>query len=96
MDKWDHRFMEVARLVATWASCYQADRKIGAVIVQEQAHHDHRLQRRARGRKNLRGAGRMHAQKAAASQSGTRHELLLRHPRGAERHHSGGEAGRVH
>ena len=33
MDKWDHRFMEVARLVATWASCFQPDRKIGAVIV---------------------------------------------------------------
>ena len=33
MDKWDKRFMEVASLIATWASCYQADRKIGAVIV---------------------------------------------------------------
>ena len=33
MDKWDERFMQTARLVATWASCYQADRKIGAVIV---------------------------------------------------------------
>ncbi len=26
--------MEVARLVGTWASCYQPERKIGAVIVQ--------------------------------------------------------------
>ena len=33
MDKWDKRFMEVASLIATWASCYQAERKIGAVIV---------------------------------------------------------------
>lgn len=33
-SKWDTRFMEVARLVGTWASCYQAERKIGAVIVQ--------------------------------------------------------------
>lgn len=33
MDKWDERFMQTARLVATWASCYQAERKIGAVIV---------------------------------------------------------------
>ncbi len=32
--KWDKRFMEVARLVGTWASCYQPERKIGAVIVQ--------------------------------------------------------------
>ena len=35
MDKWDKRFMEVAKLVSSWASCYQADRKIGAVIVKE-------------------------------------------------------------
>jgi len=35
MDKWDKRFMEVANLVSTWASCYQQDRKIGAVIVKE-------------------------------------------------------------
>ena len=32
-DKWDHRFMEMARLVATWASCNR--RKIGAVIVKD-------------------------------------------------------------
>lgn len=34
-DKWDHRFMEMATLVSTWASCYQKDRKIGAVIVKD-------------------------------------------------------------
>jgi dCMP deaminase len=33
MDKWDVRFMEVAGLISSWASCYQSDRKIGAVIV---------------------------------------------------------------
>ena len=33
MDKWDQRFMEMADLVSTWASCYQPNRKIGAVIV---------------------------------------------------------------
>ena len=33
MDKWDKRFMETARLVAPWASCYQTERQIGAVIV---------------------------------------------------------------
>lgn len=32
-DKWDKRFIEMARLVSTWASCYKQDRKIGAVIV---------------------------------------------------------------
>ena len=34
-DKWDHRFMEMAWLVSSWASCYQQDRKIGAVIVKD-------------------------------------------------------------
>ena len=33
MDKWDARFMELAGVIANWASCYKADRKIGAVIV---------------------------------------------------------------
>ena len=32
-DKWDKRFMEMARVIAGWASCYQENRKIGAVIV---------------------------------------------------------------
>ena len=35
MDKWDRRFMEMARLVATWSSCFQDNRKIGAVVVRE-------------------------------------------------------------
>ena len=34
-DKWDKRFMEMAQLVSSWASCYQAERKIGAVIVKD-------------------------------------------------------------
>ncbi len=33
MDKWDRRFMEMAGLVATWSSCFQENRQIGAVIV---------------------------------------------------------------
>ncbi len=32
MDKWDKRFMEVARLVSSWSSCYQENRQVGAVI----------------------------------------------------------------
>jgi len=35
VDKWDKRFMEMAQVIATWASCYQAERKIGAVIVKD-------------------------------------------------------------
>ncbi len=34
-DKWDKRFMEMANLVSSWASCYQPNRKIGAVIVKD-------------------------------------------------------------
>ena len=33
MDKWDQRFMELAGVIAQWASCYKQNRKIGAVIV---------------------------------------------------------------
>ncbi len=32
MDKWDIRFMEIAHTVATWSSCFQPNRQIGAVI----------------------------------------------------------------
>lgn len=33
MDKWDARFMQIAGVIAGWASCFQIERKIGAVIV---------------------------------------------------------------
>ena len=32
-SKWDDRFMEMAYLIASWASCYKENRKIGCVIV---------------------------------------------------------------
>ena len=32
-NKWDKRFMEMAYVISSWASCYQPNRKIGAVIV---------------------------------------------------------------
>ncbi|MHC1786685.1 MAG: cytidine/deoxycytidylate deaminase family protein [Christensenellales bacterium] len=35
MDKWDFRFMQMARLVAGWSSCFQPGRAIGAVIVKD-------------------------------------------------------------
>lgn len=35
MNKWDQRFMEMAYQIGSWASCYQANRKIGAVIVKD-------------------------------------------------------------
>ncbi|MDR2514139.1 MAG: cytidine/deoxycytidylate deaminase family protein [Christensenellaceae bacterium] len=34
-DKWDRRFVEMARTIAGWASCFKQDRKMGAVIVRD-------------------------------------------------------------
>lgn len=34
-NKWDHRFMELAKTIGTWSSCYQHNRQIGAVIVRD-------------------------------------------------------------
>lgn len=33
MDKWDKRFVDLTKTIATWSSCYQDNRQIGAVIV---------------------------------------------------------------
>ena len=33
MDKWDDRFTQMARLVATWSSCFKDNRQVGAIIV---------------------------------------------------------------
>ena len=33
--KWDRRFMEMAKLVSSWSSCYKNDRKVGAVTVRD-------------------------------------------------------------
>lgn len=35
MDKWDKRFMKMARLIAEWSSCNREGRSIGAVIVKD-------------------------------------------------------------
>ena len=35
MDKWDNRFMEMARVVSGWTSCFAPGRAIGAVIVKD-------------------------------------------------------------
>lgn len=35
MDKWDKRFMNLAKTVADWSSCYKVDRHVGAVIVKD-------------------------------------------------------------
>ena len=35
MDKWDDRFMKMAKLISEWSSCYRAGRSVGAVIVKD-------------------------------------------------------------
>lgn len=35
MDKWDKRFLELTHTVAGWSSCFQPNRKIGAIIVRD-------------------------------------------------------------
>ncbi len=35
MDKWDVRMMDMANLVSSWASCFQSNRKVGAVIARD-------------------------------------------------------------
>lgn len=35
MDKWDERFMRLAEEVATWSSCAQENRHVGAVVVKD-------------------------------------------------------------
>lgn len=35
MDKWDKRFMDLVDHIAGWSSCYQDNRKIGAIIVRD-------------------------------------------------------------
>lgn len=33
--KWDHRFMQMTDVIGGWASCYKANRKMGAIIVRD-------------------------------------------------------------
>ncbi len=35
MDKWDKRFVDMSELVASWSSCFQENRQVGAVIVKD-------------------------------------------------------------
>ena len=35
MDKWDARFMEMAKVVSGWSSCYKQNRQVGAVVVRD-------------------------------------------------------------
>lgn len=34
-NKWDKRFIEMARVVGNWSSCFKENRHVGAVIVKD-------------------------------------------------------------
>ncbi|MBQ8451700.1 MAG: cytidine/deoxycytidylate deaminase family protein [Clostridia bacterium] len=34
-NKWDKRFMDLAKLVSTWSTCVRSGRQVGSVIVQD-------------------------------------------------------------
>lgn len=34
-DKWDHRFMSLIEEISKWSSCFQENRKMGAVVVRD-------------------------------------------------------------
>ena len=83
--KWDHRFMEMTDTIAGWASCYQQNRKMGAVIV---------LQWRTAGSQALRRARRVPAAQAGHPFGDARRSVLCG-TRRAKRADSGGAHGRV-
>ena len=35
MDKWDKRFAMLTKTIAEWSSCFQENRKVGAIIVRD-------------------------------------------------------------
>lgn len=95
MDKWDSRFMEMAHVIAGWTSCYRPGRSIGCVIVKDKRIMTTGYNGAPAGLKTCRERGECMRDRLGI-QSGTARRTLLCHPRGAERHYSGGETWRFH
>ena len=74
MDKWDHRFIELAKTIATWSSCYKEDRQIGAVIVRNKRILTTGYNGAPAGIKSCKDKGECMRQKFGIV-SGTRHEF---------------------
>ncbi len=74
MDKWDARFMEIAHAVATWSSCYQENRQIGAVIAKNKRIMTTGYNGASSGIKNCKERGYCLRRKLGI-ESGTRHEI---------------------
>ncbi len=74
MDKWDTRFMEIAHKVASWSSCYQENRQIGAVIAKNKRIMTTGYNGASSGIKSCKEKGFCLRRKLGI-ESGTRHEL---------------------
>ncbi len=74
MDKWDERFMEIAHAVATWSSCYQENRQVGAVIAKNKRIMTTGYNGASSGIKSCKDKGECLRRKLNIV-SGTRHEL---------------------
>ena len=74
MDKWDERFMEIAHAVATWSSCYQENRQVGAVIAKNKRIMTTGYNGASSGIKSCKDKGECLRRKLNIA-SGTRHEL---------------------
>lgn len=74
MDKWDVRFMEIAHTVATWSSCFQENRQIGAVIAKNKRIMTTGYNGASSGIKSCKEKGEC-LRRQLNIQSGTRHEL---------------------
>lgn len=74
MDKWDKRFMEAARLVSSWSSCYQENRQVGAVIAKNKRILTTGYNGASSGIKNCKERGEC-LRRVRGIASGTQHEI---------------------
>lgn len=74
MNKWNKRFMDMAEVVASWSSCFQESRHVGAVIVKDNRILTTGYNGAPSGVKSCAEKGEC-LRKKLNIQSGTRHEL---------------------
>ena len=74
--KWDKRFMDLAETVATWSSCFQENRHVGAIIVKDKKVMTTGYNGAPAGIKNCEEKGECLRRKLNI-ESGTKHELCF-------------------
>lgn len=74
MNKWDKRFMELTEQVATWSSCYNRNRQVGAIIVKNKRILTTGYNGAPQGVESCKDRGECLREKLGI-ESGTRHEL---------------------